>query len=146
MRSLKLILNSIYRMQKRSADIDERIQTLKALIYPKAQTISDMPRGGKTVNSIESYAENIEYWEDKKKSIQTYIDELKKEAETELHRINASADEIKLIKYKYYLAMTWKDTSVAMNWTLGKCYSVHNRLFKKYFKKSEKSIDMKVKM
>ena len=141
---LKTMLRVLSRIHNRVYKIDECIAELQASIYPKAQIISDMPRGGgQPRNSTEEYVEKIEYYKNEKKRLQGEATKLQEQIQAKLKSINATNDEMRLVDYKYNRCLSWAETAEAMQWTLGKCYYTYNRLMTK---KMQKNIDNKVEM
>lgn len=139
MNSLKIMLNHLYRMQRKIEDINDNIKALQTLLYPKTQIISDMPKGGKQPNNdAEIYVEKMEYWKAERNRIDKKILDLKRDIETELENINATVDEITLVDCRYNRGMTWKETAAAIGWTLGKCYATYNKMIKRSVQKNQK--------
>lgn len=139
------LLNEIMQIRRDIDSIQERLIELKQMTQPKAQTISDMPRGGgERKNAIEEYIIKSERLQRKlKHKNELYIakwNEFCKIADDS----GVTEAQIEMIKYRFYYALPWKICVVRMGemypettWNEQKLFRMYRKVLCKIDRKSK---------
>jgi hypothetical protein len=101
-------LDEILKLSRWIKNIDERLEELKQMTQPKAQVISDMPRGGEQKNSIEEYIMKSETLQSKRDYLQELIDMKWDELIPVFVSANITVGETTMLRYRCYSGLPWK--------------------------------------
>lgn len=131
-------LDAFFELHKRIADLDDRILTLSCRIKsPKAQTISDMPRGtASNENQLERYIVAKERLEEQKKQLEEELDRMWKELKAELVQCGVGFEERALMYLRFRRGMPWKKCTIKMRtkynpeWNENKTFRVYRSIVK----------------
>lgn len=103
-------LDEILRLRRSIANLEERIEELRVMTQPKAQVISDMPRGGgEARNSIEDYIVKSEELTEKRDGLLHDIDEKWDVMYAICREANISVEQITMLRYRFYSGNSWKN-------------------------------------
>ena len=103
-------LDEILRLRRSITNLEERIEELRAMTQPKAQVISDMPRGGgEQRNSIEDYIIKSEELTAKRDNLLHDIDEKWDMAYAICKSANISVEQMTMLWYRFYRGNSWKN-------------------------------------
>lgn len=118
-------------LRKQIADLEEKIEDIEGNIrYPKAQTISDMPRGSSTgTNSIERYILYKERYESIKLQFEKELFALWEKINQKMDMCNITLDEKRVMLLRYKHGLPWKICTKLMKETAG-AYWTENLTFK----------------
>ena len=101
-------LEEILQFRRDIESIDERLAELILLTQPKAQTISDMPRGGQSKNSIEEYVIKSEKLQKKRDHFQKLIDARWSQLEKRFKTARISGEQKVMLRLRFYRGLPWK--------------------------------------
>ena len=127
-------LNEILRLRREINELRERLFELKQMTQPKAQTISDMPRGGERKNAIEEYivkSDELQKKLTRKNHLIGVKWELCKEAFKECE---LSKEQIHMLHSRFYRALPWKKCAELMSEAFPETTWPEQKLFRMYRK------------
>lgn len=101
-------LDRILELRRDIESIDERLESLKLMTQPKAQVISDMPRGGERKNSIEEYVIKSERLHNKREYKQRCIDKEWARLVVWFDEANLSREQKTMLRLRFYKGKPWK--------------------------------------
>lgn len=118
-------------LRKQIADLEEKIEDIEGNIrYPKAQTISDMPRGSSTgTNSIERYILQKEKYENRKLMYENELFDLWAKINQKMDFCNINNNEKRVMLLRYKDGLPWKKCTEIMKEIAG-AYWTENLTFK----------------
>ena len=128
-------LNKCLDLRQRISDLNNLLEDIACRIrYPKAQTISDMPRlssgGG---NPIERYILQQEKYETRKKAAETELNDTWNAVVILFNRKKLHKDEILLMRLRFYYGYQWKQCAAIMREKYGDTWN-ENKVFRTYRK------------
>lgn len=143
----ELNLSNLLSLNKKIAETDDKILEIRERVTsPKNQIISDMPRGGGTMeNALDNALSKIEHYETRK----AYLNDLLVSdwliCEDILISCNISPEQIELFRYRYFYALPWKKCIAAMakhysneSWSESKGYRLHREALSRCIKNGVK--------
>lgn len=115
----------------RIEDINEKIYGLRvAILSPKNQVITGMPRGGKSENVVEKYMIKVEELKNDRQQLYQYI---KKQWNEALKKMpDATEQEIELLRLRCVVGHKWDECNEIMNdtygnWNLNKVFRIYRK-------------------
>lgn len=138
--------DTVLRLRRDIEELEERIRDLLIMTQPRAQTISDMPRGGgEQKNTIEEYVVKSEELNGKLNKLKKRIDRKWLEAIDVMKRCEITDAQRMMLELRFYQGMPWKKVTQAMQ----ECYPEttwnENKVFRLYRKILYKIDKRKVK-
>lgn len=125
----KSLCNLHCRMNVTLKGIEASISEIRASIYPKSQTISDMPTGGgKPVDRMAQYVENLEFFERKAEKVKREIARVQKQIYHYAEMAKATKEEMQIFEMKYTKGMTWEEIARFNDTYISKCYRTFEKL------------------
>lgn len=138
-------LDQILRLRREIDKLKERIEDLKAMTQPKAQTISDMPRGGERKNSIEEYVVKSEELHSKLGKLEKRIENKWRDVLVTLNHCEITDAQCMMLKLRFYCGYPWKKVVKRMQelypdttWNENKVFSLYRRILYKIVKRRVK--------
>lgn len=130
-------LEEILQLRRDIESLDERLAELILLTQPKAQTISDMPRGGQRKNSIEEYVVKLERLHNKRKYKQKCIDKEWSRLVVWFDKAHLSREQKTMLRLRFYKGKPWK----VCLWRLRERYTEQKWYESKMFRLYENAVD-----
>ena len=130
-------LDECLRIYKEIRKIDDKIETLRAAILsPKNQVITGMPRGGNSDNAIEKYLLKLERHNKRKAKLIKNQAEQWQQAKCKFKN-DISAQETKMLYMRFVLGYQWKKCAVKLqkeygNWNINKCFRIYGKINEKF--------------
>ena len=124
-------------LRKKIQDTEEKIEELDVRIrFPKAQTMSDMPRSTSFSNKMEDYLVKKEKLTTKKLSLEAMLEMSWDKIKDKLSKTNATVQEIMLLRYRFYNGYSWKKCTAIMagsdkKWNENKTFRVYRQVIAK---------------
>lgn len=132
-------LNRCLHFVRRIEEIDERICEIRAAILsPKNQRITGMPRGGNTDNAIERYIIQVEKLEGEKENLSQQLTGQWLDLGYTVFK-ELTAEEKHLLTLRFLKGLPWKKCAKQMNekygnWNINKVFRVYGKINEKYGK------------
>ena len=126
-------LESCLRLRRKINDIDEKIKTLRAAILsPKNQVITGMPRGGNNDNAIERYLVKCEKLQRRKDILLSHQKSIWLDIEDKAKAANIPEQDIYLLYLRFVKGKKWNKCAVKMNkkygnWNINKVFRIYRR-------------------
>lgn len=126
-------LDECLKAKREIDDINEKIDTLRAAILsPKNQVITGMPRGGNNDNAIERYLLKVEKLEKRRTTLINYQLERWELIEDK----NLPEQEQRLLFLRFMLGYSWKKCCARLHeeyggWNIDKIFRVYRSICKK---------------
>lgn len=127
-------LDEILKLRRDIENIDERLWEVRQMTQPKAQTISDMPRGGERKNAIEEYIVKSEELRSKRKKIQKRLDKKWRYIEFICAESEITEVQLTMLKLRFYYGNPWKRCVTEMQKLYTDTTWNEQKLFRKYRK------------
>lgn len=127
-------LDSCLNLRRKINDIDEKIKTLQAAILsPKNQVITGMPRGGNNSdNAIERYLVKLEKLQRLKDNLLSHQKSIWVDIEDKAKAANIPEQDIYLLYLRFVKGKKWNKCAVKMNkkygnWNINKVFRIYRR-------------------
>lgn len=127
-------LDEILKLRRDIESIDVRLMELRQMTQPKAQTISDMPRGGERKNAIEEYVVKSEELGRKRKKLKKTLDKRWHDIVIVCGNSEVTEVQLSMLKLRFYYGFPWKRCVVEMEKLYPDTTWNEQKLFRKYRK------------
>lgn len=121
-------------IRKKIKDIDDKIDTLRAAILsPKNQVITGMPRSGNTENAIERYMLKVEKLEARKQKLLSSQTKLWRRALWKMESAQLTIPEKEMLYFRFVEGLSWKKVTYKLNskyygWNESKVFRIYRGL------------------
>lgn len=139
-------LDIVLRLRRDIDDLNERIRDLLIMTQPKAQTISDMPRGGgERKNAIEEYVVKSEELHSKLSKLEKRITGKWCDVMVIMNHSELTEAQRAMLELRFYWGLPWKKVTLKMQelypettWTENKIFAMYRRTLHKIDKRKIK--------
>ena len=132
-------LDECLRITRKINEIRERIEELKSMaMTPRNQIISDMPKGGGTMNATENYIIRLEKLESQIKLLQKERAEAWNVVSDMLHELNRREEVKTMLWLRFCNGYSWKKCVAKLEekypsetWNTNKCFRIYRSFLHK---------------
>ena len=135
-------LDTVLHLRREIDKLQDRLQELKIMTQPKAQTISDMPRGGERKNTIEEYVMKSEELNSKLGKLEKRMDRKWRDVLSMLSHCEITDAQCVMLRLRFYCGYPWKKVVKEMKrlytettWNENKVFSMYRRILYKIDKR-----------
>lgn len=101
-------LDELRALSQRIKEIEEKKLELKEMVQPRAQIISDMPRGGNPINTIEEYVIKMEKLDNDILKLEAAKKEIWNGLEVVFEKCGITNTEKQMLRARFYEGVSWK--------------------------------------
>ena len=114
------------KLKREKQHLEEQMQVLESVLYPKIPRLTGMPNGsGFTDSMAETVARYIDLTDQYRQKVNEIIMEMQY-IEDCISQLEAS-EERDVMRLRYLLGKTWEDTAEAMFYSQSQCWRIHQR-------------------